>query len=853
MKTPLSWESFLKLILENPVAFDECRMQIGDSLGTVPKIIKATITLLDQMIDQDSIKNVIILPESKYLPKLISIFWYLLLIMKGSVFSLYDPRDFKEGEILRLGKSRVKVKGYDEKNRLIVNTRDETIYAIPLEILPVLQRTKTSTLTSSKIFQREREIYENKVLNSDMENQSFINNIKKFRTHMSQAIIHVGKTTNFSDIIDDMKISESGLTDLLMFEKINSDGSAKYLGNKITGGNPSIINAPNLYAANRHYSKKNGNVEKIFFEAANSNDVINQLGSLDDITRQSIKLTVLIDNKESSCISYLLDRKFQIWAWDEVSLSKDLYNDEFSQISNKLKNAVEKEIMSVIVSSEFTNPMYECFKKFGKEAKSYAKTMSELYFQISSTFFELTRTTIPLENKEIKQLNSQFVKMKENLENEKPFLAEDKYIIFKKAIDGLINFTKFDLLNKHNAIEKLLESVRPNTKICIVLPEKASLSHVKKYWIADREYIEVLSAKDFYDNYHSGYKICIIVGWIGKEVMKKIFYSNNSKQYYILLFKHEAGWKNQSFRHWDKDWSNYGLNDTVKNLFSFGGKKVSIEKFVSKNDCPLESDIEPDEIDDFEANFADFKFNAIIGQAKQGDKSGLLVNAFPIIFSNDEKGVFTETHKLTSVTGLVLSESKQPKRLVPSQLKTGDYVVFRDSDKDLLKEIADNLLERAGYGHLRKFSGRWYEPLQKFYIKHEFSCVTKRLRKAGCNVTTPTIRNWIFEETIVPENAESILQIGTAFEDKYLIENYENIFIAGKNVQNAHIRAGRILTEKLRIHLPGEIENLIESVGMDNICGEPFNIEEVGNIKILKVIKISQSREVDDSLVNKLL
>ena len=76
--------------------------------------------------------------------------------------------------------------------------------------------------------------------------------------------------------------------------------------------------------------------------------------------------------------------------------------------------------------------------------------------------------------------------------------------------------------------------------------------------------------------------------------------------------------------------------------------------------------------------------------------------------------------------------------------------------------------------------------------------------------------------------------------DSVLLEKIDEIFDAGTFIKNAHIKAGRILSERLT---EGIAKKLLSGERIDpyNIWDSiELNLDEVGSVKILKVIDLGQ-------------
>ena len=110
------------------------------------------------------------------------------------------------------------------------------------------------------------------------------------------------------------------------------------------------------------------------------------------------------------------------------------------------------------------------------------------------------------------------------------------------------------------------------------------------------------------------------------------------------------------------------------------------------------------------------------------------------------------------------------------------------------------------------------------------------------------------EELIIPQDSEDLKYIAEITGDSVLAEKMNEIINAGNYIKNAHIKAGRILSERLT-----------ESIAMNLSNGnaiDPFNIwkpieielNEVGVVKVLKIMDIGQEFiPIESSNSNKVL
>lgn len=69
-------------------------------------------------------------------------------------------------------------------------------------------------------------------------------------------------------------------------------------------------------------------------------------------------------------------------------------------------------------------------------------------------------------------------------------------------------------------------------------------------------------------------------------------------------------------------------------------------------------------------------------------------------------------HKVISATNIIMNDADKIDTVLPEQLKMGDFVVVRETAKDLIREMADVILARSGKAGLREMAGKWKEALE---------------------------------------------------------------------------------------------------------------------------------------------
>ena len=173
----------------------------------------------------------------------------------------------------------------------------------------------------------------------------------------------------------------------------------------------------------------------------------------------------------------------------------------------------------------------------------------------------------------------------------------------------------------------------------------------------------------------------------------------------------------------------------------------------------------------------------------------------------------TEGHSVPRINELVLGGGILKKK-VPlvkiEELDIGDIIIFRassDSDKDVIRLIAENICGEAAYLLLKEKASRWKDAVRSLGTNSEE--VFERLVDFGFTKTQQTARNWLKNSDLIgPSEPADLLVIAQAAEDSRLEKETPDVWKAISSVRGWHQKAGFKLSELLIAELPGKLPEL---------------------------------------------
>jgi hypothetical protein len=192
---------------------------------------------------------------------------------------------------------------------------------------------------------------------------------------------------------------------------------------------------------------------------------------------------------------------------------------------------------------------------------------------------------------------------------------------------------------------------------------------------------------------------------------------------------------------------------------------------------------------------------------------------------------FTDDH---AVARLNLNEQKVG-TILARELQPGDLIIVREGgEKDILREVAEQLIGVETYGHLRRAAGFWRGQIRASEYKPEQ--LRKLLQEEGLDRGLPTLRYWMSEEgPIGPHDPEvSLPIIAAALGESPDSREWAACLSAIHNLRRLHVTTGFKLTQVL-LHECGE------AIQEHSEHETPFELS-LGTVWLLEVEQVEAER-----------
>lgn len=554
----LDWNEYIEQLLSRECSFDGISLSLGDASRPVgvPPIIKASVLMLDRMLECQGKFNIMVFPE-----RIQSIFIFTLVkllynISEGRIERAYDPEKFQPGEKLRFGKAVVEFVRMEEhgaKKCMRIRLADLD-YIAPIELFPLFQKTNAKKISKYAVFSAEEKEARKKLSGSTPEKQ-YLKLLTDYKTHMDSSIVNMTSIINTKEQIAGCELFGRSIKDLLLIGQADCEGNVRNVGAGQLGGTPAIVLASDLYAI-AEMAHKGHPIQSIIIDGSNASILLSQLDALDELMRLGVPITCVTDIVNSFDLQPFLDRNFNLWRWDETSITDKLYDAVPLSSDQKTKHCAKRIVDHLISDGNEISTAIRKLSFHKGEAQTLSAQMLKLFDLLYSLAFTVLREIVPFDESQISQARHTLEECRSILSSEKNYIAPKTYEDYSVVIDCLkVVFTKSYVLPKHDALAARLRSEKYKS-ICIVVPERAEKTHVQAYWqIWCRRnrlttQVFVLHPAEYYPAQCTQFSATIVVGWLKRAIMRKILYSFNTQTYTVLMYDYEKGWKNYSMAKW---------------------------------------------------------------------------------------------------------------------------------------------------------------------------------------------------------------------------------------------------------------------------------------------------------------
>ena len=331
------------------------------------------------------------------------------------------------------------------------------------------------------------------------------------------------------------------------------------------------------------------------------------------------------------------------------------------------------------------------------------------------------------------------------------------------------------------------------------------------------------------------YDDLVLTGWPRKRHLQRLLNCYAAPHLHALAYDFEYGWFSRL--HWRRAKALASWETHTGSLVELTGVR---EKFCSVPRALPTSAPESGPGINEAALDGIRKGSAALEVAPQEAREGRYVS-----FAGNGYAYITQSHRLPKLTALIngtVTTGTDIPLVTLDQLDVGDYVLFRaadDSQRDLIRTIAERQMGAKKYGRFRDTAERWKEPLRRLGDSAE--TVWRVLGIHGGERTQQAIHTWLTDPAqIGPQQKGDIEIIARAARDRALERDLTSVWQAIRRVRGAHTAAGSHLSDLLVRYLPGQMPDIDdEEMTVNLVLGDL----PLGRVLILQIDAIGKKAE----------
>lgn len=847
----MEWQEYVQELNSQHSVLDDI-LSTGNQdsvLFSAAPLVKASILLLEQMTQRLCSFTLMAFPAKEpILPELIK-GKILYNICTGKVGTNYDPYTFTAGQKLKLGNAVVefvKIVQEDGIDRIKVRLADLDGYSVPVETAPFLQVAESNRLSKWEKFAEEKRRHEFLSKSADS-SLSIISTLLDYRTHMENSIFLVMPLRKAEAILEVIQIDGIPLNGILFVGRAKHDGTVERFGAGQFAGTPSVVLAPNLNAVVRAIEAGN-KVQSIIIDISNSRNIASWLEDLGRLISFGFPMFSICDIRQLPDLEPMVCKGFRIWQWNRERLTEPLHYQLPDLEAKATSINMETNVAYVKLRNDELDKILELIPICRKSFQECVPEVISAWRKMERLIYRAYRSITPVSEAVAESAEGVFGECRSIFKREKRNISAEGY----QALEVIFQLLPCQYVVGYcpDKCTQLSMSLRNacSKKIVLIIDDPSQRSEVESYWhetvTKNQNHFSVLSASEYFQRIWTISPDVIVVGWL-RNVMCDLIYGYTASSISVLLYDTETRWQSASLHHWNKLINDKRNSDVISGINPEQKPPPILEQRVISSDSPDLS-----ELSEFEDIFSPYH-HAIEGTNPDSET----VIAIPVYFSGDLLINCKESMELLVVTDILLNGPGAPPMItLPSNLHAGDYVVLRESGRDIIREIADQILAEEGKDGLRKIAGKWHDSIRMAKAFKKAENLVERVKAVGCARSTLTIRNWVTnDEMIAPNAKQDIEYIAKATEDDVLLEMLEQVYSASREVQAAHLQAGKRLSELLQERISSMLQ---ESADFDLYnMWEPLRVEleGIGAIKILYVLDVGVPQKIHPSAVNRLL
>ena len=473
----------------------------------------------------------------------------------------------------------------------------------PVEIMPRVEKAPAEAKVSSeKKFDEEyKRLFKDGVYQETV--RTLADKIKRGRFAQNGAILIVSRDDQFTNAIDDFTIEGQKVTDLISVHKAKYDGTLKCIGR--SGFSPQVIIAPTIPAA--YVAATENKISGVYIDVRSLRTISefeNEIRAIiDEIKAPTF---FFVPESYSLDISLLKDLGFEEFRWVPGMVDENVISNSDSSCQPFLKAISDLTVFPYCVPNPPLSSIFESLKRLEEEAEGTNQHITDSVALLIKYVFLLSRLCANLDENELNDLLERGEKVVGSMMSPAVFTYLDNQQLAKE-LNNIWTTIKNELKSKYPlkevalVCELLAKKDFSEKDVVLVVPNDLNKTHVINSLNELMEKNEtapnlfVLSIDEFNEMSRS-FDYVLTCGWLGKEKMRSILFSNVAQNYVPVLYDFELPWLKASVRRWNCEMSSSNLSHFIPEIEEPERRELSLDYSWFEEPAKPSEDVDYDDI-----------------------------------------------------------------------------------------------------------------------------------------------------------------------------------------------------------------------------------------------------------------
>ena len=672
------------------------------------------------------------------------------------------------------------------------------------------------------------------------------------RSFFGSTILLISGVTDAIPYYHDLILKGHRLGDYMIFKRGDDGVEPLPIGGESASGIPNIVLCPDLISASEYIANHGESIK--MFVVDGMDRCMQNMQSFDEILDTGVRTVLVADNEDSENLHQAAERNFIAFRWDADIMHG--VTDDYASDGSDFDEMVRDYLKQRVILEKCTCSRIELLIDQMLGIANYPAdnpSLNEIWLGLVGIINRISRLCWNPGDKWLSPISARVEELRAKIQNARHWISDDTYASVNSILGAINEFIKEPFSEKDGKPDVLKNVLIENIgkKTFLMVDRDEDVADATEYWKKTLNNPISIGSYDQYksNNNTESQEVVIIPGWLGSSRMSYLLNEVVGSTKHLMFYPQEENW-NKSFKH----------NLAIKESFLDHRSDIASLLKIEPDNLPFSEEISvalPPQgsafsiIEGIEQRVYRQKYNS---QAVDSVDAAGTVKCILVIFEHGRFSFMTETHGVYVLNDLI--SGKRVSELTythANELRVNDWVLFRDSDRDLIREIADSILTETGETVWRDTANIWKKVLVDEFNNYQYKnyhYMNRILKEHGLKRHPVTIKQWMWEGTIGPHDDHDLDIIAETAHDKELSDRLQEVKEAIGKIRSVHLRASGFLMDQIRLALTGGSSYLLS--GSPN--GITVSLGKYGKAEIHKVSEIGKDPvQASPTKINRLL